>query len=89
VQDWSADWAYVIWSVLSASIGVIALAGGLFGWLLALASVWHRTVLIAAALCLIKPGLYTDVVGLALLAVVLSSQFVGRRRSAESGVRPA
>ncbi|MDA1117944.1 MAG: TRAP transporter fused permease subunit [Proteobacteria bacterium] len=86
VQDWSADWAYVLWSVASASIGVIALAGGLFGWLLSLASMWHRTVLVAGALCLIKPGLYTDMVGLALLAVVLSAQFVGRWRMAEAKV---
>jgi TRAP transporter 4TM/12TM fusion protein len=89
VADWGADWLYVGWSVVSASIGVIALAGGLFGWLLGFASAWQRGLLIVAALCLIKPGLYTDMIGLVLLALVGAAQLMERRRAAESGARPA
>jgi len=89
VNDWSADWMSVAWAVLSASIGVIALSGGLFGWLIAFASMWHRAVLVVAAFFLIKPGIYTDVIGLALLAVVLAAQLAARRRAAESAPRPA
>jgi TRAP transporter 4TM/12TM fusion protein len=84
VTDWSADWLEVAWSVLSASIGVVALAGGLFGWLLTAASIWQRALLVVAALCLIKPGLYTDVAGLALLGVVAGAQLIERRRAAEA-----
>jgi len=87
VEDWSADWLYVAWSVVSASIGVVALAGGLFGWLVGFASMWQRAALVIAALCLIKPGLYTDIAGLVLLAAVLGAQLVERRHGAESGVR--
>ncbi len=87
VQDWSADWLFVAWSVTSASIGVVALAGGLFGWLVGFASMWQRTALVVAALCLIKPGLYTDMAGLVLLAAVVGAQLVERRHGAESGVR--
>jgi TRAP-type uncharacterized transport system fused permease subunit len=63
---------------------VVALAGGLFGWLIGFASAWQRALLVVAALCLIKPGLYTDIVGLALLGAVLGVQLLERRRAAEA-----
>ena len=34
VPDWSSQWAFVAWSVVTASVGVICLAASLFGWLL-------------------------------------------------------
>src|SRR5688572_2948765 len=82
VNDWSSEWAFVVWSVITASIGVICLAASLFGWLFAFALAWHRVLLFIAALCLIKPGLITDAIGLALLAVVAAAQLVARRRGA-------
>ena len=80
VQDWSSEWLFVVWSVITASIGVVCLAASLFGWLFTLALFWQRVVLFMAALCLIKPGLITDVVGLVLLGVVAGSQLIARRR---------
>ncbi len=82
VKDWSAQWPFVTWAVVSATIGVICLAGGLFGWLLAATSLWQRAALLVAALCLIKPGLVTDAVGLGLLALVAAVQWPARRRAA-------
>jgi len=82
VKDWSTQWLFVTWSVISATIGVICLAGGLFGWLLAAASRWQQAALLVAALCLIKPGLITDAIGLGLLAVVAAVQWPARRRAA-------
>jgi TRAP-type uncharacterized transport system fused permease subunit len=81
VQDWSSEWPFVAWSVFTASVGVICLAASLFGWLFTLATGWHRVLLFIAALCLIKPGLITDSVGLALLAVVSAAQLIVLRRS--------
>ncbi|MGZ9928144.1 FxsA family protein [Escherichia coli] len=43
---------------------------------------WHRVLLFVAALCLIKPGLITDTIGLVLLVVVSAAQLAERRRSA-------
>jgi len=83
VKD-AGDWPWVVWAVASASLGVIALAGGLFGWLVGFAVTWHRVLLVAGALCLIKPGVYTDLVGLGLLGVVVAAQLVARRNLAES-----
>jgi TRAP transporter 4TM/12TM fusion protein len=84
VPDWSKDWAFVVWSVISASIGVVCLAASLFGWLFTLTSVWQRVLLFIAALCLIKPGLITDAIGLGLLAVVAAAQLAARRRGVTS-----
>jgi TRAP transporter 4TM/12TM fusion protein len=81
VKDWSAEWLFVTWSVITATIGVICLAGGLFGWLLAATSTWQRAALLAAAVLLIKPGLVTDAIGLALLALVVAVQWPARRRA--------
>ncbi|MFO1361139.1 MAG: TRAP transporter permease [Burkholderiales bacterium] len=81
VKDWSAEWPFVAWSVLSATVGVVCLAAGLFGWLLAATPPWQRAALLAAALCLIKPGLVTDAIGLALLALVVAVQWPARRRA--------
>jgi len=81
VKDWSADWLFVTWAVISATVGVICLAGGLFGWLLAAASPWQRAALLVAAVCLIKPGLVTDAIGLSLLTLVVAVQWPARRRA--------
>jgi TRAP transporter 4TM/12TM fusion protein len=84
VTDWSTDWAFVVWSLISASVGVVCLAGSLFGWLFTLAVAWQRVLLFIAALCLIKPGLITDAIGLGLLVVVTAAQLVARRRDLTS-----
>jgi TRAP-type uncharacterized transport system fused permease subunit len=84
VPDWGTDWPFVAWSILSASVGVICLAGSLFGWFLSFAMLWHRVLLFVAAMCLIKPGLLTDAIGLTLLAVVAAAQLVAKRRLAET-----
>jgi TRAP transporter 4TM/12TM fusion protein len=82
VPDWGRDWAFVVWSIMTASIGVICLAASLFGWLFTLTPPWQRVLLFVAALCLIKPGLITDSIGLTLLAIVAAAQLVARRRAA-------
>jgi TRAP transporter 4TM/12TM fusion protein len=68
------DWTTVATSCVSATIGVVCLAGSLQGQLLREARVWERIALFAAALLLIKPGLITDSIGLVLLAAVLVAQ---------------
>jgi TRAP transporter 4TM/12TM fusion protein len=80
VKDWASEWPFVIWSILTATVGVICLAASLFGWLLGNASMWQRALLFASALCLIKPGLITDAIGVALLALVAAVQLVESRK---------
>ncbi|MEX2198363.1 MAG: TRAP transporter fused permease subunit [Burkholderiales bacterium] len=87
VEDWSTQWHQVLLASASAIVGVIALAASLHGWLLAFLPMWQRAMLLAGALFMIKPGLYTDGAGLLLLGVVLAIQLMDRRRAAEAAVR--
>jgi TRAP transporter 4TM/12TM fusion protein len=87
VRDWATQWHLVLLAATSAIVGVVALAASLHGWLLAFLPMWQRVLLFAGALCLIKPGLYTDMAGLILLSVVLGAQLLAQRRAAESGAR--
>ena len=62
-------------AAVTASVGVICLAGGLHEFFfLGPARRWERALLIIAALVLIKPGWMSDVIGLALIALILASQ---------------
>ncbi|MEY4645728.1 MAG: hypothetical protein RLZZ596_2559 [Pseudomonadota bacterium] len=80
MQD-GTRWYEVGWSFVTAFIGVVALAGSLFGWLISFATPFHRVLLFIAALCLIKPGLYTDLLGFALIGLVMAMQWSGRKNS--------
>jgi TRAP transporter 4TM/12TM fusion protein len=72
------DWTTSLHAVASATVGVVLLAAGLFGYLLRPASPWQRALLIGAALLLIKPGWLTDLIGLSLATVVVLAQTIGR-----------
>jgi TRAP transporter 4TM/12TM fusion protein len=74
------DWPAVVSATISATAGALLLAGGLQGYLLRPAALWERVFLVAAAFCLIKPGLATDLAGIALAGAVILSPFVAGRR---------
>lgn len=59
--------------------GVILLAAGIEGWLLARAAWWERALLITSGLLLIVPGVYTDLPGVVLAAIVIAAQWRKRR----------
>jgi TRAP transporter 4TM/12TM fusion protein len=75
-------WTRVALTVVTATVGVVCLAAGMTGFLFARASVVERLMLVAAAIVLIKPGLWTDITGFGLLALVLVWQFAAGRRQA-------
>ena len=68
------SWFDIITTVVSACIGVICLSAAFHGWLTKPTVWWERVVLGVAAFCLIKPGIYTDIVGYVLLGGVFASQ---------------
>jgi TRAP transporter 4TM/12TM fusion protein len=82
------EWQEILHSFATASIGTICLAAGLFGYLLRPARLWERALLVTAALLLIKPGLQTDIVGAALLSIVLVAQFASRRAVVTPAAQP-
>ncbi len=69
------DFFTVSMAALTATIGVICLAGGLHRYFFfGPARWWECIMLIVAALVLIKPGWMTDVAGLLLIGLVAASQ---------------
>jgi TRAP transporter 4TM/12TM fusion protein len=76
-------------SALTATVGVICLAGGLHSYFFfGPARWWERVLLITAALVLIKPGWQSDLVGVLLIALVSASQIWSRGASARAA-RPS
>ena len=62
-------------SLVTAVAGVYLLSAGVQGWFLAARAGWPvRAGLIAAGLCMIEGGLWTDLAGLALVAAVVVAQ---------------
>jgi len=80
-------WHEILQSSVTATIGTICLAAGLFGYLLREARIWERAALIAAAVLLIKPGLITDLIGAGLLVTVVLVQLATRRSELEAAVQ--
>jgi len=74
------------WQILStfitASIGVIMLAGGLIGWFAWKTNMVERLLLVAGAVLLIQPGIYTDIVGLIFLGIVIVLQRARKKKDA-------
>ncbi len=69
-----ADWGAVAVISVTAIIGIVALAGGLQGWLLRKTSLPERWMLIVAGLALVYPTTFSDLLGLALVTVVVVLQ---------------
>jgi TRAP transporter 4TM/12TM fusion protein len=72
-------WHDVLHSFITATIGTICLAAGLFGYFLRETRTWERVLLIVAALLLIKPGIVSDLIGAALLVIVIATQLIAAK----------
>jgi TRAP transporter 4TM/12TM fusion protein len=73
------DWPAVIWSFSTACVGIALFAGGLHGYFMTAASPWQRALLSAGGICLVFPGVWTDLTGAGLAAVVIVTQLIERR----------
>ncbi|HBW37276.1 TRAP transporter permease [Desulfosporosinus sp. BICA1-9] len=60
----------ILGAVVTATMGIIALACAVQGYMLTTTNVFHRLLLFVAAFGLIKPGLLTDTVGISVLILV-------------------
>jgi TRAP transporter 4TM/12TM fusion protein len=81
LKGWD-QWEKTALACASAIVGCICLAGGLHGYLLAVARMWERVLLAIAGVLLIAPELISSLVGLVLLAVVVVAQLQRRRAAA-------
>jgi TRAP transporter 4TM/12TM fusion protein len=64
----------VIWTTITAFIGIAALAGGVENWFLKKTTLYERIMLIVAGLLLVYPIPLYDFVGFGLILVVVISQ---------------
>jgi TRAP-type uncharacterized transport system fused permease subunit len=62
----------IIFAVFTALIGVVALAGGLQGYILVKLNIPERILLLASAILLLVPGWASDIFGAAVMALVLA-----------------
>ncbi|MCR4818641.1 MAG: TRAP transporter permease [Fretibacterium sp.] len=76
--DPSISLAASLWAVFTASVGTVALVGGLEGWFMRRCSWPERFVLITVAPLMLYPGLATDAAGFAVLAAVILFQRFAR-----------
>ena len=74
------EWPAILSATVTATAGALLLAAGLHGYLIRLALPWERVFLVAAAFCLIKPGLLTDLAGAALAGTVVFAQVARSRK---------
>ncbi|WP_225889877.1 TRAP transporter permease [Indioceanicola profundi] len=79
------DWLVILRSVLTATIGVYLLAAGLQGWFFGHISTWMKPLLILAALLMIEGGITTDLIGAAIVGVVVLARFMTGRGTAHAG----
>ena len=73
----------LIVATLSALLGMIAVSSALCGFLADYCRLYERVLLIVAGLLMIKPGGMTDMIGLAIFAVILAMQYT-RAKKAEA-----
>ena len=69
-------------SVITGFFGTAALAGSVQGWLLTRCGRWERIVLFIGALCLIKPGWITDIIGAAIMVTIIMLQLARKKKAA-------
>ncbi len=75
--------AGLILNVLTAIIGLFGVSSGLEGYVFDNEKIWQRILSIAGGLCLIVPGLMTDLVGVALVGIALATNYLmGRKKTA-------
>jgi TRAP transporter 4TM/12TM fusion protein len=64
----------VIWTIITAFIGIAALAGGVESWFLKKTTLYERIMLIVAGLLLVYPIALYDIVGFGLMFLVIVLQ---------------
>ena len=68
----------VIWTTVTAFIGIAALAGGVENWFLKKTTLYERIMLIVAGLMLVYPIPLYDAIGIGLIVLVIVSQKLRR-----------
>jgi TRAP transporter 4TM/12TM fusion protein len=76
----NADWGSIALVTFTAAVGIMALAGAFQGWLFKKTTWYERLMLLVAGVLLVYPKTLFDVIGFALVAIVLATQFMVKRQ---------
>ncbi|MFS0724652.1 TRAP transporter permease [Paenibacillus sp. 1P07SE] len=75
----STPWYTVLWSIVTATVGIVLFASFIQNWLIARYNGLERTMALISALTLIHSSWVTDVVGIGVLATLAGTQFYRTR----------
>jgi TRAP transporter 4TM/12TM fusion protein len=75
------DWQTIIWSSITAGIGVLLFAAGLHGYFLTHSRHWQSAALVVGGLLLIEPGIVSDTLGAVLVTLVVVTQRYARSQT--------
>jgi TRAP-type uncharacterized transport system fused permease subunit len=69
------NWQNIVWTTLTAAVGLTALAAGFTGWLKIETRKLERVLLVVAGLILVYPSLLQDAIGIGLFGFVALLQY--------------
>jgi TRAP-type uncharacterized transport system fused permease subunit len=69
------NWQNIVWTAVTAAVGLAALAAGFTGWLKIETSKLERALLVVAGLILVYPSLLQDAIGVGLFGFVALLQY--------------
>jgi TRAP transporter 4TM/12TM fusion protein len=75
----------MVWSFVTAMIGIVGIAGGASTWLFRRTALWERFVLIGGGLLLVYSSLLLDAIGMAMIGLVVVWQKLTLRRALAAG----
>jgi TRAP-type uncharacterized transport system fused permease subunit len=75
----------MVWSFITAMIGVAAIAGGASTWFFRRTTLWERIVLIVAGFLMVYSSVYLDLIGMVLIGLVVVWQKLTLRRALAAG----
>ncbi len=81
----NADWGSIALVTITATAGVLSLAGAFQGWMFRRTPHYERAMLLVAGFALVYPGVTSSAIGFSLLALVLLSQWLRGRTPAAAG----
>ncbi len=77
----TANWGSIALVTFTAAVGIMALAGAFQGWLFQRTTRYERAMLFVAGVMLVYPKTLFDVIGFAMVVVVLFTQWLRREKS--------
>ena len=74
-------WYEIVLLVITALCGIYIISAGMEGYMYKHMPWWQRILALAGGLCMIIPGLTTDVIGLVLIVLIFLFQKIGEKKN--------